>query len=64
MTCHGAKGEGNAAFPRLAGQHSAYIERQLEAFASNARANIIMHENSKNLTLEQISEVAAYVGSL
>ena len=64
MTCHGAKGEGNAAFPRLAGQHSAYIERQLEAFASNARANIIMHENSKNLTPEQISEVAAYVRSL
>jgi cytochrome c553 len=64
MTCHGAKGEGNAAFPRLAGQHTAYIERQLEAFASNARANIIMHENSKNLTLEQISEVAAYVRGL
>jgi cytochrome c553 len=64
MTCHGAKGEGNAAFPRLAGQHSAYIERQLEAFASNARANIIMHENSKNLTPKQISEIAAYVRSL
>jgi len=43
MTCHGAKGEGNAALPRLAGQHTAYIKRQLEAFASNARANIIMH---------------------
>jgi cytochrome c553 len=64
MTCHGAKGEGNAAFRRLAGQHTAYIERQLEAFASNARANIIMHENSKNLTREQISKVAAYVPSL
>ena len=64
MTCHGAKGEGNSAFPRLAGQHTAYIERQLEAFASNARANVIMHENSKNLTPEQISEVAAYVRSL
>jgi cytochrome c553 len=64
MTCHGAKGEGNSAFPRLAGQHSAYIERQLDAFASNARANVIMHENSKNLTPEQISEVAAYLDSL
>ncbi len=62
--CHGAKGEGNSAFPRLAGQHSAYIERQLEAFASNARANVIMHENSKHLTAEQIREVAAYVRSL
>ncbi len=64
MTCHGTKAEGNSAFPRLAGQHSAYIERQLDAFASNARANVIMHQNSKNLTPEQISEVAAYVRSL
>ena len=62
--CHGAKGEGNSAFPRLAGQHRDYIERQLEAFASKARANVIMHENSKNLTAEQIREVAGYLGSL
>ena len=64
MACHGPKGEGNSAFPRLAGQHSAYIERQLEAFVSNARANVIMHENSKNLTEPEISEVAAYIQSL
>jgi len=62
--CHGATGEGNSAFPRLAGQHSAYIERQLEAFASNARANVNMHESSKNLTPDQIADVAAYVRSL
>jgi cytochrome c553 len=59
--CHGDHAEGSSAIPRLAGQHSAYIERQLAAFASNARANEVMHENSKNLTAEQISEVAAYV---
>jgi cytochrome c553 len=63
MTCHGARGVGNAALPRLAGQHTAYIERQLEAFASNARANIIMHENSKNLTPEQIGEVRPMFGA-
>jgi cytochrome c553 len=62
--CHGEKGQGNATIPRLGGQHSAYIERQLEAFASKARANEIMHENSKNLTPEQIRDVAAYVRSL
>lgn len=64
VLCHGEKGAGNSTIPRLAGQHRAYIERQLEAFASNARANQIMHENSKNLTPEQIREVAAYVRSL
>jgi cytochrome c553 len=64
MLCHGARGQGNATIPRLAGQHSAYIGRQLEAFASKVRANEIMHENSKNLTPDQIREVAAYVRSL
>ena len=63
VLCHGQTGGGNATIPQLAGQHSAYIERQLEAFASNARANEIMHANSKGLTPEQIHNVAAYVRS-
>ncbi|HEV2302875.1 MAG TPA: c-type cytochrome [Stellaceae bacterium] len=63
-TCHGPEGHGLSAFPRLAGQHRTYIERQLEAFASKERANAIMHENSKNLTEQQIREVAAYVRTL
>jgi cytochrome c553 len=36
----------------------------LEAFASMARANEIMHENSKDLTPDQISEVTAYLATL
>ncbi len=59
--CHGDHAEGNSAIPRLAGQHRAYIEAQLEAFASNARANEVMHDNSKGLTAEEIRDVAAYV---
>jgi cytochrome c553 len=64
IACHGPQGGGNGPIPRLAGQHAAYIERQLEAFASKARANEIMHQTSKNLTAEQIPDVAAYVASL
>jgi cytochrome c553 len=64
MACHGEKAEGNGPVPRLAGQHQAYLARQLEAFASMARANEIMHENSKELTPEQISEVSAYLATL
>ncbi len=64
MACHGEKAEGNGPIPRLAGQHQAYLARQLEAFASMARANEIMHENSKNLTPEEISEVTAYLATL
>ncbi len=62
-SCHGPKAEGNGPFPRLAGQHREYIEKQLEAFAVNLRANPIMHENSKSLTALQISQVAAFVSA-
>lgn len=64
IICHGEKGEGIAAYPRLAGQHPGYITEQLTNFASMARANDIMHENSKNLTPEEIRQVAAYFSSL
>jgi cytochrome c553 len=64
MACHGENAEGNGPIPRLAGQHQAYLARQLEAFASMARANEIMHENSKDLTPQQISEVTSYLASL
>jgi len=64
MSCHGEKAEGNGPIPRLAGQHRAYLDRQLEAFAAMARANEIMHEMSKSLTPEQISEVTAYLATL
>ena len=61
QACHGDKAQGNGVFPRLAGQHRAYIEVQLRAFASNARENAIMHQNAKNLTPDQIRDIAAYV---
>jgi cytochrome c553 len=63
MSCHGEKAEGNEAFPRLAGQRRGYLEKQLEAFATELRANDIMHENSKKLTARQISDVAAFLSS-
>ena len=63
QSCHGAEANGNGPFPRLAGQHRNYLEKQLEAFAVNLRANEIMHQNSKNLTALQISQLAAYLSS-
>ncbi len=63
QSCHGNKAQGNGPFPRLAGQHRSYLEKQLEAFAANLRANPIMHENSKNLTALQISQVAGFLSS-
>jgi cytochrome c553 len=63
QSCHGPKAAGNGPFPRLAGQHRAYLERQLAAFISNARANEIMHANAQNLTALQISQIAAFLSS-
>jgi cytochrome c553 len=62
--CHGEKAQGDALFPRLAGQHPSYIQSQLLNFQTLARNNELMHQNSLNLTPEEIGEVAAYVGSL
>jgi cytochrome c553 len=63
QSCHMKNAEGNAVFPRLAGQHRSYLEKQLEVFATGARANPIMHENAKNLTALQISQLAAFLSS-
>lgn len=63
QSCHMKNAEGNAVFPRLAGQHRGYLEKQLEVFATGLRANPIMHENAKNLSALQISHVAAFLSS-
>jgi cytochrome c553 len=64
QSCHGDKAAGNGPFPRLAGQHRPYLERQLAAFISNARANEVMHATAKDLTALQISQIAAFLSSL
>ncbi len=63
MSCHGDKAQGVGPIPRLAGQHRSYLEGQLDAFASNARANAIMHATSQNLTAQEIKQVAGYLAS-
>ena len=62
--CHGANAEGDGAIPRLASQHPDYLENQLEAFQTMARANETMHENSKNLSAAEVGEVDAFLASL
>ena len=64
QTCHGAQAEGVAASPRLAGQHPAYLAKQLAFFKSRLRANDpMMLEVCSRLTLEQIEALAAYAAS-
>ncbi|HQT30007.1 MAG TPA: c-type cytochrome [Thiobacillus sp.] len=66
LSCHGARGEGLAAtgFPRLAGQSTAYLEKQLRAFAGGQRVSPQMQAIASALDDSQIRAVAAYYGKL
>jgi cytochrome c553 len=65
-SCHGAKGEGNAAsnFPRIAGQSPSYLARQLTSFGNGSRDNPIMKAIVQKLTPQQINAVSAYYATL
>ena len=62
--CHGDTALGNGPIPRLASQHQSYIVDQLQAFQTNSRANEMMHANAKNLSAQEIHELAAYLATL
>jgi cytochrome c553 len=66
MACHGPAGHGNEAakFPALRGQHSVYTVKQLQDYASGARAtgpNGIMQTIAKKLTADDMRNVASYL---
>jgi cytochrome c553 len=63
MSCHGANAEGMADFPRLAGQHSKYVIKQLNFIQSLVRSAPVMHGIVKDLTPAEVQAVAAYVQS-
>lgn len=64
--CHGENGHGTATLPRLAGQHTRYVERQLQAFDKRERTNdnAVMHAVASKLTELELKAVAAYVAGL
>jgi cytochrome c553 len=66
QTCHGPQAYGAQMLPRLAGQHAAYLERQLRAFLNRTRANdkATMHIVARGLTEPEIKAVALYLSGL
>lgn len=67
--CHGSDGTGMApmAIPSLAGQHAAYIEKELKLFANGKRHNSpghVMAMIAKRLSPKQIKDVALYAQAL
>ncbi|OUR63077.1 cytochrome c4 [Colwellia sp. 39_35_sub15_T18] len=62
--CHGATGiNPNPTYPDLAGQHAAYITKQLADFKSGARSDMMMAPMAANLSEQDMADLAAYFAS-
>ncbi len=64
VACHGAGAVGTDAYPRLAGQHSQYLIKQLRSFQNNMRNVAVMHGVARGLQVADIEAVATYLQSL
>jgi len=64
--CHGAKAEGNATMPRLAGQHVDYLVKQLVVFqrGDERPAGVVMKTIAHQLTPQNMDDVAAYLQAM
>ncbi|MEW6990534.1 cytochrome c [Colwelliaceae bacterium 6441] len=61
IDCHGKEGNSNVLInPNLSAQHPEYIEKQLKAFKTGSRQNMVMNQISGNLSDEDIANLGAY----
>jgi cytochrome c553 len=63
-SCHGPEAKGNAAFPRLAGQHEEYLLKQLRLIQTAVRKAPVMHGIIEHLDDADMRAVAVYLQSL
>lgn len=64
-TCHGSGGEGQAGFPRIAGQRADYVQAQLKVFGTRLRPHgVLMRNEVRAMTAAEMKAVAAYVHAL
>ncbi len=63
-SCHGDRAQGQAGFPRLAGQHAPYVLKQLLVIQNALRTAPVMHGVIRTLSNDQMQAVAAYLESL
>ena len=60
-SCHGEDGNSMVAtFPKLAQQHSSYLEQQLRAFKTGSRNDPMMSPMAQALSDEDIIDISAY----
>ncbi|PRC94767.1 c-type cytochrome [Solimicrobium silvestre] len=64
VSCHGAAGNSTISQnPKLAGQHAAYLAKQLGNFTEPSRNNAVMTMTAKALSPEDIKNVTAYLST-
>ena len=64
MACHGPQGNSVVPiWPKLAGQHPEYIQKQLTNFKAGERYNVQMTPMAMPLTEQEVIDVAAYFAS-
>lgn len=65
-TCHGAHAQGSDQFPRLAGQHTDYLIKQLNVFQKTDQRpdGVAMKVITHNLSPDNITSVAAYLETM
>ena len=62
--CHGADGNStNGVWPKLAGQHASYLEKQIHEFKDGTRADPVMRGMVAALSDTDIEDIAAYYES-
>ena len=69
IACHGPTGAGNPAakFPKLSGQHAAYVEKAMKDFRSGNRSNDMnkmMRNIAEKMSDKEIKAVASYISGL
>jgi cytochrome c553 len=63
--CHGIDGNSmSPAWPNLAGQHASYLIRQLEAYQSGERQDVLMSALASSLSAEDMADLATYYATL
>ena len=60
---HGVNAEGLSVFPRLAGQHSQYLVRQMQMLRVRLRDSAVMHGVVRDLSDNEMVAVATYLQS-
>jgi cytochrome c553 len=62
--CHQADAGGSDQFPRLAGQHASYLIKQLKAFHSGSRDQVVMNGVAAPLREPEMNAVALFLESM